>query len=500
VNAVPSAEEVARLDAAAQMANAGVTIDIPTAVGFCMFIRRDCLDAVGAFREDVFAQGYGEENDFCIRAQQLGWRHVALAGLYVGHIGSQSFTSAKQHLRERNLCLINRLHPGYDALVGAFQTADPLAPARRRMDAVRWRRGRNKRGAVILVGHAAAGGVRRRLLERCAETRDDGLRPVLLLPGPTAGGVRHAAISDADPDAYPNLTFALPNEREALTSLLRAERPTHVELHHWLGHDVSVFDLVRRLEVPYDVVVHDYSWFCPRITLTGPDGRYCGEPSVAWCEAGAKDAGDCAVGENTPAALRQQSRAVLAQARTVTAPSRDTARRIERQFDGLTCGVDAPENDALIAASPRQPRRRSDVLRVCVVGAISLQKGYDYLLACARDVAARALPVRFSVVGFTCDDEPLLETKVLSITGPYKEDEVQELIRMQAADVGFLPACWPETWSYTLSAMWQAGLDVFVFDLGAPAERVARSGRGRVLPLGLPPQRFNEILLRIWRS
>ena len=133
-------------------------------------------------------------------------------------------------------------------------------------------------------------------------------------------------------------------------------------------------------------------------------------------------------------------------------------------------------------------------MRVCVVGGISLQKGYDYLLDCARDVVARGLPIRFALVGHSCDDTRLLETGVMSITGPYEEAEAAALIRQQAAHVGFLPALWPETWSYTLSHMWQAGLDVFVFDLGAPAERAGR--RGLVLPLGLPSRSFNDVVLR----
>jgi hypothetical protein len=35
--------------------------------------------------------------------------------------------------------------------------------------------------------------------------------------------------------------------------------------------------------------------------------------------------------------------------------------------------------------------------------------------------------------------------------------------------------------------MWQAGLDVLAFDLGAPADRIRSTHRGRLLPLGLPP-------------
>ena len=37
--------------------------DLPTGVGFCMYVRRALLDAIGPF-DLAFGKGYGEENDF----------------------------------------------------------------------------------------------------------------------------------------------------------------------------------------------------------------------------------------------------------------------------------------------------------------------------------------------------------------------------------------------------------------------------------------------------
>ena len=60
----------------------------------------------GSLRADVFAQGYGEENDFCLRARHLGWRHVAAPGVFVAHVGGHSFGAAARHLRgaQRRRC------------------------------------------------------------------------------------------------------------------------------------------------------------------------------------------------------------------------------------------------------------------------------------------------------------------------------------------------------------------------------------------------------------
>ena len=44
-----------------------------------------------------------------------------------------------------------------------------------------------------------------------------------------------------------------------------------------------MIEMVRSLEAPYDVYVHDYAWICPRVTLIDGSGRYCGEPAVSVC-------------------------------------------------------------------------------------------------------------------------------------------------------------------------------------------------------------------------
>jgi glycosyltransferase involved in cell wall biosynthesis len=265
-------------------------------------------------------------------------------------------------------------------------------------------------------------------------------------------------------------------------------------LHHFVGHDPVMLALAGVLEVPYDAVVHDYAWVCPRITLTGPDKRYCGEPGGDACEACYSDIGGSIEEDIRPARLRLRSRTVFAGARRVVVPSHDVATRLRHYFPGVACVVTPWEDDPSLPAPQDHAvsRLRS---RVVVVGAIGIEKGYEYLLACARHVATHRLALEFVVVGYTCDDKRLLETNAVSITGGYQEAEVVELIRAQQAALGFMPALWPETWSYTLTQIWQAGLDVVAFDLGAPAERIRETRRGSLLPLGLPPAAACRALL-----
>jgi glycosyltransferase involved in cell wall biosynthesis len=71
------------------------------------------------------------------------------------------------------------------------------------------------------------------------------------------------------------------------------------------------------------------------------------------------------------------------------------------------------------------------------------------------------------------------------------------LIRQQESDFGFLPALWPETWSFVLSQLWEAGLPVVAFDIGAQSERIRYSGAGLVLPMNLPIDKLVHSLCRV---
>jgi GT2 family glycosyltransferase len=490
-NLIPDLAATIATDALAQQANADAVTDIPSGVGFCLYLRRDCLDDAGLFREDCFAQGYGEENDLCLRARHLGWRSVAALDVFVAHVSGQSFGPARHHLMRRNLVVLNRLHPGYDALIAAHVAADPLAPARRRIDALRWAAGRSREGAVILVTHGGGGGVDRIVAERGAALATAGLRPVTLRPGTSQ---RDTCRVEAEGARYPNLTYAVPGELAELAQLLRPDRPRHMELHHLLGHNHAVLGLQHLLRLPVDAFVHDYAWFCPRIALVSTGRRYCGEPDVAGCEACIADLGSNLLEDIAVPALLARSAADLASARQVIAPSADAAARIRRHFPDVAPVVQGWEDDA---ASPPAPMPSGAARRVCVVGAIGLEKGYEVLLACARDARTRSLPIEFVVVGYTADDTRLMDAGPVFITGEYAEADAVALIQAQAAHLAFLPSVWPETWCFALSRAWEAGLAVAAFDLGAQAERIRRTGRGWLLPLNLQAWAVNDALLTL---
>jgi GT2 family glycosyltransferase len=123
-NAVPPGYTVNSIDALIRRTNFGRYCNLPTTVGFCMYIRRDALNEVGLFDEAAFGQGYGEENDFCMRALLQGWNHRLAADTYVYHAGSVSFGSAIA-TEQRGMDTVVSRYPRYLDWVGAHIEMDP---------------------------------------------------------------------------------------------------------------------------------------------------------------------------------------------------------------------------------------------------------------------------------------------------------------------------------------------------------------------------------------
>ena len=104
--------------------------DMPTAVGFCMAISLRAIKQVGLFDETTFGRGYGEENDFCQRAEKAGLRNVLCDDAYVVHHGGASFLPLGLKPGEESMQRLLAKHPDYQQKVTEFIATDPLAGRR----------------------------------------------------------------------------------------------------------------------------------------------------------------------------------------------------------------------------------------------------------------------------------------------------------------------------------------------------------------------------------
>jgi glycosyltransferase involved in cell wall biosynthesis len=84
---------------------------MPFLNGFCLLLRRQLMDDIGLFDEDSFGDGYGEENDYALRARKAGWQLALADDAYVFHAQSRSYsTEARRRLSEQAGKTLARKH------------------------------------------------------------------------------------------------------------------------------------------------------------------------------------------------------------------------------------------------------------------------------------------------------------------------------------------------------------------------------------------------------
>ncbi len=489
-NPLPPGSTVGELDAVFRQVNAGHRVSIPTGVGFCMYIRRECLNEVGEFRAEVFGKGYGEENDFCLRAIYKGWSHVLAADVFVYHAGETSFGSEAETRRRSAAETVQRLYPEYQRRIGDHLRTDPAKVYRIAVSG--WRMRQSGRPVILSISHDRGGGVE----QYVAELRESlaGRAEMLVLTPSDCGAV---ILRNLAPDDDFRVAFDVGADYGALLELLRYCGVSRLHVQHLLGHTLDVRRLKDDLDVPMDFSVHDYFAICPQVTLTDAAGRYCGEPDAEGCNA-------CLAGRPPwprldIAAWRKKYAPIIIASDRVIAPSRDAADRLRRYFPGANIVAAAhPGKRANIEPSP-SPLTPDRPLVIAVLGVMTVHKGIHRLRSCAEAAQRQNLPLRFELVGYV--DKAVLESSEPFIqTGPYTRDQLPGLLRDTGAQVVWFPAQWPETFSYTLSACLEQGLPVIAPDLGAFAERVAGRSWSWIVPWNWDTGRMLEFFLAVRRD
>lgn len=490
-NDLPSGWTTQELDQLCAQHLSGQAVQVPTGNGFCMYIRRACLDAVGLFDVDNFGKGYGEENDFCVRAAAVGWISLHAFDTFVSHSGGVSFGDSKSGRELQAMETIRRLHPSYEREVHAYIKRDPASQARLILDLARL--SSTKRVTILNVMHNRSGGSVRHLVDLA---RAFAGQAQFLTLTPADGGLR-LSLQGQDEAFSLQWSSLQAAHWQHMVQTLRQLGVAHVHYHHLMGHAPQVASLHKLLSVSHDYTAHDYYSFCPQITLTDANDRYCGEQGLDQCQR-------CVQQRPAPMGLdivawRAASTPLLQTARYVMAPSQDAARRMQR-FAPLARVVCAPHEQLLPAAEQPTPRGWSVAqrpLKVVVLGALSKIKGADTLEAVATLSRQQKAPIEFHLLGYGYRALRTQPGASLTVHGPYQDAELPELLRWLGADLAWFPAQCPETYSYTLSACLQAGLPVMASDLGALSERLDQRPWTWLIDWKSSPQQWLNHLLAV---
>ncbi|MEY3220411.1 MAG: hypothetical protein RIT27_1768 [Pseudomonadota bacterium] len=494
---------VNELDLVFSRANLGKYVEIPTAVGFCMFIKRACLEEIGLFDVENFGKGYGEENDFCMRAQKKGWSNVLCADTFVYHKGAVSFGKDNSAKIDKAMQVLNKLHPTYHLLVHTFIHKDPIAKYRRQVD-VALLQNSNKIN-ILCIDHGMTGGTIKHIYE-LAHLLNEQANFLRLRPS-NDGLTKLSWINTQHDFSYAEeqrkelaeFYFQLPEEFELLVETLKHLNIAHLHFHHTMALHPIVWLLPDTLQLKYDFTVHDYYSCCPQVSLTNEEYQYCGESNDTDCNSCLKER---PAPDNVDIAnWRKPQQKLLEEAQRVFIPSYDAAKRIQSYFKNIKAIV-TPHPDHELNNYDLTPVRKmafqnEEYLRIVVIGALSPIKGADLLEACALDAKKNKLPIEFHLIGFAYRSLKKRPQSNLIEYGAYQDEELDELLAGINPHLVWFPAQWPETYSYTLSAVLKAGLPMFCTNLGAIPERIIGRAYSWIFPFDTKPEIWNEAFVQL---
>ena len=178
-NPLPAGMDVAGMARLVADASARQGFPIPFLNGFCLMIRRELIDDIGLFDEVAFGAGYGEENDFCIRARKKGWLLMVADDTYVYHAQSRSYS------HERRVALARRAD---EALARKHDPAVDIMPHVTVC--------RDDVGLIGARAHVAAAITRDRMIA-AGRAAWEGKRLAFILPVTEAGGGSNVVLQEA---------------------------------------------------------------------------------------------------------------------------------------------------------------------------------------------------------------------------------------------------------------------------------------------------------------
>ena len=455
--------------------------DLPTGVGFCLYIRRVLIDAIGMF-DPVFGLGYGEENDLCMRAAAAGFRNVLCEDAFVLHSGGSSFGDKRNDLSERNMQILLGRHPTYLDQVRAYIAADPVRPLRE-LALSQYRVLSEPVSGVLHVIHGHGGGTEYHVRALIAASSTTFRHYLLIAVGDEWQLEEHAG------DDMRSFDFKrLPAEpwNEFLGGICARFDVDLIHLHNISGCRDGLLQALSRLDTPYGYTVHDLNFACPTITFLNAQHRYCGAVTDTTVCAACLAAQPEFAGADIEA-WRAKHKALLARSAFLIAPSVWAASILNKYFPGHEVAV-IPHGNAAGMARPDavySPRPMVDDGRpvVAVLGAIGPDKGARRLERLVELTRGRGLPLRWVLIGYLDRGrEPLQSADgVFTMHGPYDSRELRGLIEHYRVRLVAYPSAGPETFSFTLSEVWAAGRPAIVPPIGALADRVAETGAGWVL-------------------
>ena len=456
--------------------------EVPTGVGFCMGVNYTLTQQIGMFAEDTFGKGYGEENDWCQRAIQEGYKNLIVPNLFVYHKHGGSFSAEeKQKLLEKNAITLLERHPNYGKDVNAYIEQNPHETLRHLLVL---RASNTTHPLYLMFDHSLGGGANHYADERIEQYLLEE-KNILLIKYDFYSAcytLRHR---------YKQYDFSFKiTAFEALTAFIESLDITELFVNNLVSYKAPQKILTYLNHLAEDenidtiVPIHDFYPLCPSYNLLNEKGHYCEVPSLETCktcmQSNMQEWRNFYTEEVDVRAWRETWGALLEKSTEILCFSNSSREIFQKAYPNIneTKLQVIPHTVEGISPVVVQEESHKTTKTIGVLGAINYVKGASIIRQMVEIIARDTLDINIVVIGEIT--EPI-KSKHFHTTGRYNRDDLPQIIQEHQIDIFLIPSVCPETFSYTTHEIILMELPIMVFGLGAPAERVEKYDKGYII-------------------
>lgn len=473
--------------------------ELPTAHGFCMYIRRDVLDNVGYFDAKTFGKGYGEENDFSYRCMEYGYKHLLCDEVIVYHKESQSFSESKTDLINNNLKILAKRYPAYVSKTDMWLKRFPLKNI---CQNINYSINQYNRKNILFVVHDWSnikdniGGTTLHCYDLIERLREHFNIHVLAPEGGLYKIYSYFKTGEEE------LKFDSIMNNVGIANLYSKEYESMVEkivdgldidvvhVHHMIGHYFDILDVAKSRNIKTIYTVHDFYCLCPSINMLYNMEQYCLCIDKKDCTQCLKN--KLGISNNIINLWKVRWENYLEQFDEVLTPSKSTKEILQKEYTKLHCkdiehGINIHQNKSNLTYNGK--------MNVAFVGVMAKHKGAEIVQDLIKIV--KDSDVSFHLFGDSEYQGLKKSTNNYIYHGKYKREELPQLLADNNINLVCNLSIWPETYSYTLTETISCGVPVLSYNVGAVAERVEKYGFGWTVPLDTTTKDLGKFIVSL---
>ena len=467
-------------------------IELPTGVGFCMAINKEVWERIGPFNVEIFGQGYGEENDWCRRAVELGYRNILAANIFIYHKHGGSFTQEqKKELSQTNLQKVVSLHPDYLSSVAEFAAKDPIKPIRNISELLLMIKDKPEY-SLLIVDHQLGGGAFY-YREKLVQKRLSLGHLILVFSYDCRSELYRLQVN------YKNYSIEFDlDDISDLDVLLKYLHIDKVLVNNFVSYP-NPLAFVNKLKrfvslsgAELEILLHDYYLLCPSPNLLNQYGDFCDLPMATVCnQCLISNENAASKGIKNIALWRSHMGNLLKDANKIIVFSQSSLQILQRTYNLDERVVEVIPHTMNISF-PNLPKLDFEhPLTIGVVGVLTHSKG-NTIVSNIADELKRLMPnARIVIIGETHPD--IIKDNVI-LTGRYNVEELPKTLESYKVNMCLFASIWPETFSFVTSELMLLQMPIACFDLGAQVEKIKDYPLGKVISNIDPVTAANELI------